>query len=468
MKTLLIVAGAALLIGAAAIPGIMGVVETAPPKFAKDAIAVVGEFTYSISGCENKLTPEESANVAEYYTNFFTTPLINNGGVKIRASGESLESVLSAARWNNELNQGRGAAVKKTREDGTTFIDYEKSNTTVRVPDYVITGSIKIVCCDKKGNKQSITFEVIITDTRTGEVVGRVETSGSGERMQNYKELGPKPSVWERFFSGYVREITYDDLLKDMLQQSAIDAAKKLLEIDPLVSNGRKLVELPAGKAKKDEVDCDPTRSVKKDAPPKPSDKVVLPPPKEPIQDIKPPKDTSLESYCPRFSDAWFPVMSYVNGFCYPGTWGSLPVNTPEAVFNSALSIGLIGEDEFATSLDEQFRTDFSGRKIPFGANRDVGDTHEQFESAPFGSFATRKSLNTWQVVFDNKGAELGHRQEVSITYIVRQGRCYATLGVDGQGPLNSQSYYGPVASKASEEATRVTATMKGIELCGM
>jgi len=61
-----------------------------------------------------------------------------------------------------------------------------------------------------------------------------------------------------------------------------------------------------------------------------------------------------------------------------------------------------------------------------------------------------------------------GHRQDVTIGYIVRQGRCYATMGVHGTGPLNSTLYYNTLFSKMTAEAERVTETMKRIGVCGM
>ena len=56
----------------------------------------------------------------------------------------------------------------------------------------------------------------------------------------------------------------------------------------------------------------------------------------------------------------------------------------------------------------------------------------------------------------------------MTIGYIVRQGRCYATMGVHGTGPLNSTLYYNTLFSKMTAEAERVTETMKRIGVCGM
>ena len=176
----------------------------------------------------------------------------------------------------------------------------------------------------------------------------------------------------------------------------------------------------------------------------------------------------TLQVYCTRFNDAWFTNMSFGYGFCFPGTYADMPITTSEATFGASLSIGLIGEGESIEKMDEQFRTDTVGSNIPFGANRDVGDRHEEFNAVPLGSFATRRSINSWEPVWDNTGKEIGHRQNVSITYIIRLGRCYATLGVHGEGPLNSTLYYGTLSEKASGEAGHVTETMvAAIGMCG-
>ena len=176
----------------------------------------------------------------------------------------------------------------------------------------------------------------------------------------------------------------------------------------------------------------------------------------------------SLQIYCNKFDDTWFTTMAFVpSGYCNPGTWGSLPITTAAAEFNASLSIALIGDGESIEKMDEMFRTDTVGSNIPFGSNRDVGDRHEEFTAVLMGSFATRRSTNSWEPVWSNTGKETGHRQNVSITYIIRQGKCYATLGVSGEGPLNSTLYYGILMEKASGEAKHIAETMVKIGTCG-
>lgn len=238
---------------------------------------------------------------------------------------------------------------------------------------------------------------------------------------------------WESplFFGGdTAREITYDDLLDTVLKEGAKDTAAKFRDMNPH--------------------DASPEENT----PTQPST-------------VAAPAPTTFESFCADFNDEWFGKMTYINGYCYPGTWGDLPVSTAEASFGAALNIGLIGEGESITKMDEQFQTDWSGRNMQFGTSRNQDNLEEEFKEAPLGSFATRSSWNFWMSVIDAKGVELGYRQDVSIGYIVRQGRCYATMGARGQGPLNSRAYYGILSDQMQKEAERVTETMKSIALCG-
>jgi len=71
-------------------------------------------------------------------------------------------------------------------------------------------------------------------------------------------------------------------------------------------------------------------------------------------------------------------------------------VATAEAEFGAALNIGLIGEDESIAKMDEQFKTDSSGRNLPFGTTRNEDNLYEEFVAAPLGSFATRKVYKHW------------------------------------------------------------------------
>ncbi len=179
-------------------------------------------------------------------------------------------------------------------------------------------------------------------------------------------------------------------------------------------------------------------------------------------------KADSLQIYCTSFDDTWFTTMQYGFGFCYPGTWGDITVTRADATFGAALSIGQIGEGESPETMDEQFRTDNSGRNMPFGTSRAIDGTEEEFKAVPLGDFASRSILNSWLPVFDDTHSKtLGHRQEVSISYRIRQGKCYATFAVSGKGPLESKFYYGILLSNASTEAAHVTETMKNIGVCG-
>lgn len=483
MKTPIIIGGTALAIGLAAIPGIKAVFDTAGPKFSDKPKVEVGRFTYSQTGCANQLTPEDNVNYADYYVNSFEMPLVNDSGVRVGSGAEDRTRLTEVIIENNALNDGRGGAVTKTAEDGSKYIEYEQMNLP-GIPRYIINGQISIKCCEGSDKKQSVTITATIIDRMTGRVVGNSQVAGTGERMQNYQMIGPQPTIWERFFSGYVREIRYDDLLENMLGQSALETAAELLQIDPQVSNGREPKAASTENITIEKSSCgDPlppfrhiVKAGSKDVNPKTPDSASVPkddqpttPAKDSTPPLAPPAATpkTLEAYCVNFNDAWFKKMEYVNGYCFPGTWGDVPVATPEASFGAAINIGLIGEGEFIAKMDEQFRTDWSGRNLPFGTSRTVENLEEEFKTVSLGSFATRFSLNSWEPVSDAKGVLLGHHQVVSIGYIVRQGRCYATTGMSGQGPLDSRLYYGILSGQMQKEAEAIAQKMKTIGLCG-
>lgn len=177
--------------------------------------------------------------MASLFREQFQTPLVNDSGVRVGAGSEHQDKMQKIIEQNNALNDGRGGAVIKTAEDGSEYISYEKFDMP-GIPRYIINGSIVVKCCDKKGEKQSIIVTTTVIDRGTGRAVANSRVAGSGTRMQNYQMLGKKPTLWERFVSGYAREIRYDDMLEGMLQKSAMENAAGILNFDPETSNGRK------------------------------------------------------------------------------------------------------------------------------------------------------------------------------------------------------------------------------------
>jgi len=123
-------------------------------------------------------------------------------------------------------NQKTRTKIERLEELGATINWIE--------PDYLIKGKFEVQCC-KKGLfeselKRTVTFTVLIIDSKTGEVVGETIAQRCCEPL--YKgitavERGEKPSFIERILGGYAEEIIavenlYDTVTNETVQKIAI------------------------------------------------------------------------------------------------------------------------------------------------------------------------------------------------------------------------------------------------------
>ena len=114
---------------------------------------------------------------------------------------------------------------------------------------------------------------------------------------------------------------------------------------------------------------------------------------------------------------------------------------------------------------------DSAGNGIPLGTSKNENNTSQTFSTVSLGTYATLSTLNRWEDILDynNNGKSLGQRQNVNIVYRIRQGLCYATVSIRGEGPKGSKTYFDTLSEKAKVEAERVTAKMESlVELCGI
>ena len=124
--------------------------------------------------------------------------------------------------------------------------------------------------------------------------------------------------------------------------------------------------------------------------------------------------------------------------------------------------------------IDAKFSRDVydsAGNGIPLGTSKNENNTSQTFSTVSLGTYATLSTLNRWEDILDynNNGKSLGQRQNVNIVYRIRQGLCYATVSIRGEGPKGSKTYFDTLSEKAKVEAERVTAKMESlVELCGI
>ena len=201
----------------------------ASAKGAKPA-AVMGNVTYSAIG-----TNQLEGGPASLYGNFLEGNLINSGGVSILAQGEALETVNLLREEFNQLNGGRGASVQKTDAQGNKFWGYEKLDPSKALsPQYRIDANISVTRARHSENPalQDVSVAVRIYDIKTGQMVSQTtEVRRNVDPYANLVEIGPKPTWWQRNIAGYVREIKYDDPVREAIGKASKTIVDKFSEL---------------------------------------------------------------------------------------------------------------------------------------------------------------------------------------------------------------------------------------------
>lgn len=174
----------------------------------------LGDVKYNYTGPRAKnFSDSDKINIANFYGSALDSSLINQG---VSVLDSDLVSKINQIRQeNDQLNQGRGGLF-----DG----QYKKYGGDLPPPAYKLETTINVWELQETG-KNDINVNVRIIDTQTGEIVGHASTwRRNTDVYLNEKIIGPQPTWWEKYITGYVREITFDDAIK----MTAVEAAKDI------------------------------------------------------------------------------------------------------------------------------------------------------------------------------------------------------------------------------------------------
>ncbi len=149
---------------------------------------------------------------------------LQNAGLRVVASKFFRDKILD---YLKDMNK-KGAWIQSTDEEGNTVFRRADFDTQVPKIDYEISGHFDVICCQDQKGKQTIVFRGTITDVATGKVVAfPVVQRCCEKRLQGVKIIGKPPSLWEKLFTGYSRQIEVERDLFDVVQQEAIQEVTK-------------------------------------------------------------------------------------------------------------------------------------------------------------------------------------------------------------------------------------------------
>lgn len=209
---------------------------TAPALSAPDGpLAVVGNVTYNYIGSGSTLSAQDDASTANFYSNYLEGDLLD-GGISIGARGDALESVKQMRETTNQLNNGLGGWDPDVDANGNFFggryIQYTKE--LPQVP-YRVDATMNVFQRPENSERFDMNFNATIVDVKTGEVVGHASAwKRDTEMYVNEKIIGPEPTWYERYISGYVREITFENPLRTAIAEASKQITEQLSDIAKL------------------------------------------------------------------------------------------------------------------------------------------------------------------------------------------------------------------------------------------
>ena len=190
-------------------------------------LASIGNVTFKITDYQaNTVEPTDSR--AELYASNLQGNIVN-AGIPLGVQGRMLDELIQLREKNNQLNQGRGGRHLITDQNGDTFWGYKKYTGNLPEAAFRIDANINVFHRDASGDKQDLLVSVRIYDTNTGQLVGTGQASRKNtERIQNKQIVGSEPNWWQKYISGYAREVTYEDILSTVISEASADAANQL------------------------------------------------------------------------------------------------------------------------------------------------------------------------------------------------------------------------------------------------
>ncbi len=191
-------------------------------------VTVMGQVTYTSLGISKEGT------LSSIYGSSVESKFINSGVVSMVEDGEMAEELSQRREEFNNLNGGKGGYYEKTDAQGNTFWGYEKlDENKILKPEYRIDTSIDVTRArhGDDSSKQDINVTIQIYDVKTGELVSQsTEVHRNADPYANLQIIGPKPTWVEKYITGYVREIKYDDPVREAINAASKTAIDKLTE----------------------------------------------------------------------------------------------------------------------------------------------------------------------------------------------------------------------------------------------
>jgi len=212
-------------------PGTDSAFFTAQSAFAagepRQPLASMGEVVFNITDHQ-----ANSVAVSDTRGQIYTARLrgnIINAGIPLRASDNTIDQLNQLREENNQLNQGQGGRHLITNQSGDTFWGHKKFNGDIPQSTYRLDTRINVFHRDASGARQDLFVTVNIYDSKSGELVGTASASRvNTQRIRNQQYVGPEPTWWQKYISGYAREITYEDVLEAVIAEASSDVVSQL------------------------------------------------------------------------------------------------------------------------------------------------------------------------------------------------------------------------------------------------
>jgi len=171
-------------------------------------LVIMGNVTYNSLGTEKLDGMPENT-----YSEFLETKFVN-AGIPVK---------------------DKEGVVEKFAEEENRFWGYKKYNTNLPEPKYRIDASINVTRTryGDDSSRQDISIAVRIFDIETGKLIDQAtESRRNVNPYANLQIVGPQPTWWERYVSGYTREIKYDDPIREAIDKASKTIVDKISALD--------------------------------------------------------------------------------------------------------------------------------------------------------------------------------------------------------------------------------------------
>lgn len=201
--------------------------NTAHAQASNVPLASLGNVNYHITDNHNRSRPA-GENVRQWYSASLRGALLSKG-ISLEADGELLAEIEKQRALNNKLNSGQDDQHLLTDSQGDAFWGYKKYQSNLPQPIFRLEADVSIIYKDTAGDKQDLNVTLRIYDQKTGQLLKTAAAyRNDALRYMNEEKVGPSPSWWERYISGYVREVTFEDSLRSVISEASLETADAL------------------------------------------------------------------------------------------------------------------------------------------------------------------------------------------------------------------------------------------------